>query len=195
MYDPDIAIILEAAGNSTRYGSNKLLRIMEDGRPMICSILDAARAQKTSRRILVTQYFEAAALAPDFCVVINDSPELGISHSMQLGIEAASDADAYMFCVCDQPWLSAATIRRLIEAYRDTGSGIVSLAWQGKMCNPKIFSSRYREELLKLKGDTGGRQIISAHMDDLLLVEAESENETVDIDTPEVINEALELQR
>ena len=195
MYDPDIAIILEAAGNSTRYGSNKLLRIMEDGRPMICSILDAARAQKTSRRILVTQYDEVAALAPDFCVVINNSPGLGISHSMQLGLEAAEGADAYMFCVCDQPWLSASTISKLIEAYRNTGRGIVSLSWHGRMCNPKIFSSAYRNELMRLEGDTGGRQIISAHMDELLLVEAESEKETVDIDTPEVINEVLELQR
>ena len=38
----NIAIILEAAGNSTRYGSNKLLHIMEDGKPMICRILNAA---------------------------------------------------------------------------------------------------------------------------------------------------------
>ena len=50
------------------------------------------------------------------------------------------------------------------------------------MRNPKIFSSRYREELLKLSGDTGGRQIIDAHKKDLLLVEAESEDEVKDID-------------
>ena len=50
------------------------------------------------------------------------------------------------------------------------------------MYNPKVFSSRYRDELMSVSGDTGGRQIISDHRDDLLLVEAESEDEVRDID-------------
>ena len=186
MKQTDIAIILEAAGNSTRFGGNKLLHIMDDGRPMASHILDAAASQESCRRILVTQYEEVAAMAGGlgFLVVMNRHPELGISHSMQLGIEAAGSADAYMFCVCDQPGLKASTISRLIRAYESGSAGIVSLAWQGKMCNPKIFSSSYRDELMALSGDTGGRQIIASHEDDLLLVEAGSESEILDVDTP-----------
>lgn len=186
-----IAIILEAAGNSTRFGSNKLLHIMDEGRPMICGILDAVRAQDIYRRILVTQYEEAAALAPDFEVVFNHHPELGISHSMQLGIQAAGVADAYLFCVCDQPHLSADTISRLLDACEAGEAGIISLSWKGKMYNPKIFSSRYKDELMALSGDTGGRQIISGHMDDLLLVEASGEHEIRDIDKPESLEVLL----
>lgn len=155
---------------------------MDDGRPMIASILDAVRPIDAYKKIVVTQYDEVAELASDFDTVMNDRPDLGISRSMQLGIKAAGDADAYMFCVCDQPGLTTATLEKLIEAYKKGTAGIVSLAWQGQMCNPKIFSSRYREELLKLSGDTGGRQIIDAHKKDLLLVEAESEDEVKDID-------------
>ena len=181
--DIKIAVILQAAGDSKRFGSNKLLHIMEDGRPMIASILDAVRPLEAYRKILVTQYDEVAALAHDFVTVMNERPDLGISRSMQLGLVAAGDADAYMFCVCDQPGLTTATLERLIGAYKKRNAGIVSLAWQGKMCNPKIFSSRYREELMKLSGDTGGRQILASHADDILLVEAESENEVKDIDS------------
>ena len=180
--EPKIAVILEAAGNSTRFGSNKLLHVMDDGRPMIASIFDAVRPLDIYKKVLVTQYDEVAALAPDLNVVTNDRPDLGISRSMQLGLAAAGDADAFMFCVCDQPGLKSATLERLIEAYKKGTAGIVSLAWQGKMCNPKIFSSRYKEELMRLSGDTGGRQIISAHADDILLVEADSEDEVKDID-------------
>ena len=181
--EPKIAVILEAAGNSSRFGSNKLLHVMDDGRPMISSILDAVSPLDVYKKVLVTQYDEVAAMAPEFDVVINDRPDLGISRSMQLGLHAGGDADAYMFCVCDQPGLSTTTIERLIEAYKKGTAGIVSLAWQGKMCNPKIFSSRYKEELMRLSGDTGGRQIISSHRDDILLIEAESEDEVRDIDT------------
>ena len=180
--EPKIAIILEAAGDSKRFGSNKLLHIMDDGRPMIASILDAVRPLEAYKKILVTQYDEVAAMAADMEVVMNDRPDLGISRSMQLGLKAGGDADAFMFCVCDQPGLTASTIERLIGEYKKGTAGIVSLAWQGKMCNPKIFSSRYREDLMKLSGDTGGRQIIAAHTDDILLIEAESEDEVNDID-------------
>ena len=180
--EPKIAVILEAAGNSSRFGSNKLLHIMDDGRPMIASILDAVRPLDVYKKVLVTQYDEVASMAPEFDVVMNDRPDLGISRSMQLGLAAAGDADAYMFCVCDQPGLTAATLERLIEAYKKGTAGIVSLSWKGKMCNPKIFSSRYKEELMKLSGDTGGRQIIASHKDDILLVEAVSEDEVKDID-------------
>lgn len=181
--EPKIAVILEAAGNSSRFGSNKLLHIMDDGRPMAAPIFEAARSVDAYKKILVTQYDDVAAMAPDFDVVMNDRPDLGISRSMQLGLRAAGDADAYMFCVCDQPGITKSTLERLIGAYKKGTVGIVSLAWQGKMCNPKIFSSRYREELMALSGDTGGRQIIASHTDDLLPVEADSEDEVRDIDS------------
>ena len=188
-----IALILEAAGNSSRFGSNKLLHIMDDGRPMasfimdsVCEASDIINRPPAERirfkKILVTQYEEVAELAPDFETVFNNRPDLGISHSMQLGIEAAGAVDAYMFCVCDQPWLKSDTICRLIEEYQNGTAGIVSLAWQGRMCNPKIFSSKYKSELMSLSGDTGGRQIIADHKDELLLVEASNEAETIDID-------------
>lgn len=178
-----ISVILQAAGDSKRFGSNKLLHEMDDGRPMIAPILDAVRPLEAHKKILVTQYDKVAALAPDFDIVMNDRPDLGISRSMQLGLAAAGDSDAYMFCVCDQPGLKTRTLERLINEYKKGTAGIVSLAWQGRMCNPKIFSSRYREELMSLSGDTGGRQIIASHADDLLLVEAESEEEVRDIDS------------
>ena len=181
--EPKIAVILEAAGNSTRFGSNKLLHVMDDGRPMIASIFDAVRPLDVYKKILVTQYDEVAAMASGFDVVMNDRPDLGISRSMQLGLSAAGDADAYMFCVCDQPGLTADTLERLIGAYKKGTAGIVSLAWQEKMCNPKIFSSRYKEELMSLSGDTGGRQIIASHADDIHLIEALSEKEVRDIDS------------
>ena len=183
--DPEdirLAVILLAAGDSRRFGSNKLLHTMDDGRPMIAPVLDAVRTIDACKRIIVTQYDEVADLAAGFTVVRNDRPDLGISRSMQLGIEAAGDADAYLFCVCDQPGLGASTLESLIESYKKGTVGIVSLAWKGKMCNPKIFSSRYRGELMSLSGDTGGRQIIAGHERDLLLVEAQSEDEVRDID-------------
>lgn len=208
-----LAIILEAAGDARRFGRNKLLEPMADGLPMVSRILSSIRSLEAEYRayepsnntsakdkhvslvkVMVTQYDQVAELADGFTVVRNNHPELGISLSMQLGIGAAGDADAYMFCVCDQPGLKASTIKRLIESYisacEKSDAPIVSLSWQGIMYNPKIFSSIYKEELMALSGDTGGRQIIKDHMNELILVEAGSELEIKDIDTPD---ETMEL--
>lgn len=184
-----IAIILEAAGDAKRYGCNKLLEPLSDGRPMICNVMDIALSLDVNKRVLVTQYEEIAEMtAGDFEVAVNNHPELGISRSMQLGIEAAGDVDAYMFCVCDQPHLTTSTVEKLINAYLEASETsdavIASLSWQGHMSNPKIFSSIYRDELMALSGDAGGRQIIRNHTDNLILVESDSENEVRDIDTP-----------
>ena len=52
----------------------------------------------------------------------------------------------------------------------DIGMAFIMDCAGGSECNPKIFSSRYREDLMNLSGDTGGRQIIASHTGDLLLV-------------------------
>ena len=186
--DIKLAIILEAAGDAKRFGRNKLLEPMSNGHPMVCHILDIVRDIDVYKKIIVTQYETVASMADGFEVVLNQHPELGISLSMQLGIEAAGDADAYMFCVCDQPHLKASTISKLIETYaeasQESDSVIASLSCRGHMYNPKIFSSIYKDELMSLSGDIGGRQIIKKHLDDLILVEATSEDEVIDIDVP-----------
>ena len=63
-----------------------------------------------------------------------------------------------------------------------SGKGIGCLSCQGELGNPAVFSNRYREELLALEGDVGGRRIIRRHPDDLFLCEVEDGRELVDVD-------------
>ena len=93
-HEPKIAIILEAAGDSKRFGSNKLLHIMDDGRPMIASILDAVRPLEAYKKILVTQYDEVAAMAPNLDVVINDRPDPRIAFIERRAVECGHEGPA-----------------------------------------------------------------------------------------------------
>ena len=47
---------------------------------------------------------------------------------------------------------------------------------------PHIMTPRYREELLELTGDVGGKEIISRHPDDVLEVAVGSDGINQDID-------------
>ena len=79
------AVIVLAAGNASRFGSNKLLADVQ-GKPLYRHMLDKLAGLGAFPRILVTGYEEIAeaAEAIGVCTVANHQPELGISHSCLL---------------------------------------------------------------------------------------------------------------
>jgi len=183
-----IVLILLAAGDSRRFKGNKLLHLF-DGKPMYRYLVDEIGKlpeELFEKKIVVTQYREIMdALGEEgYLVVENHESELGISHSIELGIRAAEAWGDCGFCfaVCDQPYLKGETVRTLVEGFLQSSKGIGCLSCQGELGNPAVFSCRYREELLALEGDVGGRRIIRRHPDDLFLCEVEDGRELVDVD-------------
>ena len=175
-----LAIIILAAGNSRRFGQNKLLASWQ-GRPMYEYTLE--RYQNfNGQRILVTQYSEI--VWENYQRIYNAHSERGISYSLQLGLEAAPDAEYYLFSVCDQPRMRYETIEAMLNGFWSSGKGIGCCAYKGEMGNPVIFAASYRQELMELTGDTGGKRVARRHMEDLWLYEVEDPEELIDIDTP-----------
>ena len=186
-----IAMIMLAAGNSRRFGGNKLLYEV-DGMPMYLHALEQLRKAKESLQedltelkiTVVTQYEEIAktAQAQGIQVLFNPHPELGISSSIKIGLNANTDADAQLFTVSDQPWLSWRTICELIREFQNSEKGIACVSYQGKMGNPCIFRKKYYEELSTLEGDRGGKKVIMKHPEDTQIIEVSDERELEDID-------------
>ena len=202
-----IALIMLAAGNSRRFGGNKLLYEI-DGNPMYRYILErliavaGARGQgkEVSSCVLetgslknikqemtvtvVTQYeeIEEEARALGVPVYINPHPDEGISSSLKIGLKANLDADACLFTVSDQPWLTAGTIRQLITLLETTGKGIACVSSEGRLGNPCIFTKKYYDQLLSITGDRGGKSVITAHRDDTAVLKVEDGKELTDID-------------
>lgn len=183
----DIILILLAAGDSRRFNGNKLLHDL-NGKPMyryIADELEKLPEDLFAQKIVVTQYPEIMEDlgARGYLVVENRESSLGISHSIELALKAAAGENrAYCFVVCDQPYLKAQTIRRLIEGYQAAGRGIGCLASRGEPGNPVVFTDRYRTELLELSGDVGGRRVLRRHMDDLYFCEVDDRIELADMD-------------
>ncbi|MBO4416050.1 MAG: EF2563 family selenium-dependent molybdenum hydroxylase system protein [Lachnospiraceae bacterium] len=192
-----IGIVLLAAGEGRRYGSNKLLDVI-NGRRMFEPAADAVKeAVKDSfsaiyNPVIVTGYDEIAEYASErgFTVVRNDHPELGISESLKLGIKALTDKysancgipDSILFTVCDQPGLTSDSFRRLINGYSASDKGLACMGQGENMLgNPCIFAKKYYPELMELTGDKGGKRVIMAHKDDLKVIYA-ADTELADID-------------
>ena len=181
-----INLILLAAGNSNRFKGNKLLTTVND-KPMYMNVLDTVLKLNFNKIILVTQYEEikAALIEQPIQVVMNKNSELGISHSIKLGIQTDMEADAYMFMVCDQPFISLVSIETLIDRFIKSDKCMACVEHKGNLGNPAIFSRKYKNELLSLEGDVGGKAIMKKHLDDLVRVTIMHEVELMDIDTRE----------
>ena len=186
------AWIMLAAGNSRRFGANKLLYEIE-GSPMYQRTLSCLfKAQKEVLKktgifcpvTVVTQYKEVGETAEKMGakVCYNPHPEEGISSSLKIGLKENKEADACLFTVADQPWLTWESVMGLLEVFWESEKGMACMQNGEKKGNPCIFSRKYYEKLFSLTGDVGGKKILNAHPTDIVVYQTKGERELEDID-------------
>lgn len=182
------AIVVLAAGSASRYGKNKLLDEV-GGKKMFETLFEELDKVLIARKIVVTGYREIkeAAQKKGFDTVANEEPQKGISRSLRLGLARClakePETAGVIFTVCDQPWLKRETFTGLLHLAAKHPGKIICTASEGKSGNPVLWDRIYFEELLCLEGDTGGKQIINTHKQDLILFETDAK-QLKDIDFP-----------
>lgn len=191
-------LILMAAGNSRRFGSNKLLYEWKGKklyRYMLDALLEAAEELPQVRVRVVTQYEEILKMveelakreAPGFLTGIY-SPESvnGLSYTIRkaLDFEAADPPDYFAFFTADTPELSAADIRDFLEEFFASGCSVACVRCGEAYGNPAIFSWEYAPLFQTLTGDQGGKRVLNRLLADCFFYEL-PEGSRRDIDTPE----------
>ena len=191
-----IALIYMASGFGSRFGKNKLLEDFE-GIPLYLHGLRALILGKSLleqeegwqvRIYVVSQYEEIRQKAAALGVrpVENPDSKKGITASLVHGTREAEGADLYVYCVADQPRLRGETLAAFLQAFAASGKGMGCLTAGGRRGNPAAFRKTYRDQLLGLTGDRGGRQLMERYGEDLWLFEADSK-ELADVDLKEDI--------
>lgn len=158
-----IHIIYMAAGNSRRFGSNKLLHIWQ-GKMLYRHTLDMLSDIVSSRKIdedinyditltVVTQYDRIIADLDgrkDINTVFCGDSRLGASYTIKAGINSLMGRlkkdDWLLFIVADQPYLSEKTILKFIEAAEKKKNKKEFSSQDKKSEDYKVFSARYREK-------------------------------------------------
>jgi molybdenum cofactor cytidylyltransferase len=189
---PKVAAIVLAAGASTRYGQPKQL-LSVGGKTMLQHIVDIVLASPVDQTIVVLGHraSEIGATLKDTPAdtVTNEEWEAGLSTSVQAGLQAVRpDVQAALFVLADQPAITPEIIAALLERYQETGGPIVVPTYQGKRGNPALFDCSLFAELMKVRDDQGGRQLINVYKDKIERVEVGSEAVLVDVDTKEDYN-------
>ena len=182
----DCGMLLLAAGESRRYGGDKLLDEIK-GQPMYRYSLKSMAAFPACQRVVVTRFakIEDEAGKLGISVVRNDQPEEGIARSLRLGIQELlkqrPDLRGVLCMVCDQPWQKTETIGNMfVSAVGDT-SRIVCAGNKEHLGNPVWFGRENFEELMQLEGDVGGKQVVRKHPDKVkVCIAAEEEMQDID---------------
>lgn len=185
--------IVMASGLSTRMGKYKLL-LKYRGKFLIEYVLDAVSKSNLEGKIVVTGNETIVELAEvrDLRVVKNYHGYMGQSQSIKLGLKEASEISGYAFITGDQPFLSENLINRLIEEFEENQDKFIVPVYKGRRGNPVIFPSKYRNELLALNGDVGGKAILKNHEKSIHFVEIDEEYFLWDIDTEKDYTELLQ---
>lgn len=178
--------VIMASGLSKRMGKCKLLMPYKD-RAIIQWVMDALEKSFLNPKLVITgnEEIKALALERNFTVVINELAELGQSESIKLGVLNSKEADGYAFITGDQPLISSEFLNSLVFEFEKTKDKIIVPMYKGTRGNPVIFPKRYREELLKLQGDVGGRVLLNKYKEYIEFIEVQDEKLLKDIDTKE----------
>lgn len=185
--------IILASGFSRRMGRDKLL-IELDGEKIIERVIKACCKSKLDDIILIyrSQDIKRIGIKYNIKTIYNPNAHLGQSEGLKLGVKAAVDSDSYMFLVGDQPFLTSEIINKLIEEYNQKDSSIILPYYNGHRGMPMIISSIYREELLRVVGDRGGRDIIKKYPSEVKKVYIKEEKMGIDIDTQDDLKKLIE---
>ena len=178
-----IGALVLAAGNSSRFGSNKLL-FKIDGKSVLERTLLALSGFKFWKTAVVVSNTDFDDILGNHVEkILNKQISLGIGKSIALGtICLREEVSGILIVLADQPLLTLDDIKKMTDVFLGDPTKIVACSVDGEIRNPIIFPSGYFDELIKLSGDRGARGLANSHIDNIVRVEVDSSH-LLDIDS------------
>ncbi len=180
-----IAALVLAAGNSSRFGSNKLL-FKINGKSVLERTLLALSGFKFCKTAVVISNTDLDDILGNHIEkILNKQTSLGIGKSIALGTTCLrKEASGILILLADQPLLTLDDIKKMTDEFLGDPTKIVACSVDGEVRNPIIFPSGYFDKLIKLSGDRGARDLANSHIGYVLRVEIEPSH-LLDIDSIE----------
>ena len=192
-----LAVLLLAAGQGSRLGSHPKALLKQSGVTLLQRLLDAIQPFNPIEFIVVTGFHGDAIeeslaqmnspLSQPIRLLRNPNPELGQASSVRLGIEALhSNFDALLITLSDQPNITKAEIRQILDAFlqRSAGKEILLPMVDGQRGNPVLFSNKALQNTLAVPV-LSCRAYIDAHPEQVQLWHTNNEAFISDVDTPQ----------
>jgi len=183
----NVGAVVLAAGGSSRLGQSKQLLIFR-GETLIRRAVGAATEAGCDPVVVVVgQIGEAIRVelqSTSAKIVENQQWQHGPGTSIHCGVsELPTSVDSVVLLACDQPFVDASIIRKLIDVREKTGKPVVASSYANTLGVPALFRRSKFEALLALPPKAGAKGLIAARPDDVASIAFE--DGAIDIDTAE----------
>lgn len=184
----EIGSIVLAAGASRRLGEPKQF-LKHRGESLVRRATRAACEMGWSPVVVVAGEEQSRIVAEldtlDIHVLYHPEWERGIGSSLRAGLDHLLDLvpalEAVAVLVCDQPFVTAETLRALEGARVETGKPAAACVYGGTIGVPALFDQTLFARLRSIPDEQGAKSILAAIPDEIARVEFPEG--LIDIDT------------
>ena len=183
-----ISAVVLAAGRAET--SSKLLAPLR-GKPVLRRVLEAVAASRVDEVLCVVrdaaQCQENISMGGDRLLwLVDDNAGMGQSNVLIAGLWAVDPGTAgVLFISGEQAFLGRDLVDALLDRFERNPTAIVAPSFQGQMRNPVLFPRELFRELLEVKSDGIGREVIERNRDRVALVPWHEEAPFLDLDHEE----------
>ncbi len=176
-----------AAGESKRMGTPKMLLSYGES-TIIETVIDRIGQSSLQHIMVVVGAGKDAVLnkmkGRELSTCVNPEYHEGMYSSVMCGFKAIpKEAGAIIVFLGDQPMVRPELIDRIIDAWQESGKGIIIPVHQKKRGHPVLIDARYRDEVLHLDPENGLRSLMSRHAEDIFELDTNFPSILRDIDT------------
>jgi molybdenum cofactor cytidylyltransferase len=177
LLETQCGIILLAAGSSSRLGEPKQSLAYNHTTLLEHSI--RAALESVADEVIVVLGAKAETIKPDIkeeklSVIVNELWQEGLASSIRCGLQYLINkmpaVQTALFMVCDQPYINAPLLNKLVTLQQQTGDAIVASEYADTTGIPAIFDKKLFPALLQLKGDAGAKKIIMQQQEKITTV-------------------------
>ena len=177
-----ICAIILAAGRAD-YKEVPLQLASIEGTPLISRVTEAFIASEVDDLVVVLGY-QAERIkeelankdaSKDINIVVNPNYDGGLSSSLKYGLRMVSqDTAAVVLTLGNRPFINSKVVNTLISAYKRRRSPAIVPVCHQVRGHPVIFSASLIPELLRLRGNVGGKRVLRRYQRELTEVEIEN---------------------
>ena len=185
-----IAGIILAAGEGKRMGKVKLTLPLGD-KQLIEWVLQAVKLTPLDKYFLVVRPEDKEIIKTGEKwgaeIVLNPEYKSGMSSSIRKALQHifSEELEGFFIFLGDQPFINPAIIDKMLKAFNHGKREIIVPFHKNKQGNPVLFDGYWKDELMMLSGDVGGRVLIKAHPERVKRFKISDESILLDIDREE----------
>ena len=172
-----LAVLILAAGNSSRMGVSKQLLKWKEANLLQHAMNTVEKVSSQNLVVLGANYSKIKSQIDDknIRVLCNQNWQKGLGNSISFGInyikESLLNIENVLIMLADQPLIDADFLNQMIETHKLYPKKIICTLYQNERLGvPAIFNKIYFDDLMQLNNDKGAKELLKKYTIDVIAI-------------------------